>query len=1036
MDLIKFSIGSPAKVVVGVLFILLFGMIEFYRIPIQLTPDVDKPNATVTTIWPGASPEEIEKEIVDRQEEQLKTLPGLKRMSSTSDRGMGTIVLEYEIGTDLHTSLVEVSNKLDQVKGYPELADRPVITTVDAGGGAMAWFTLKTLPGNERHVSEYRRLCEDVIKPAFERVQGVGVSNIFGGREEQVIVNFDPHDLAARGVSILEMIQAIQRANRNWSAGDLDEGKRRYQVRTLGEFKNIVDIESIVISQQGGASIHLKDVARVEKGWEEPQFSVRHFGTSSIAMNCLRSAGANVLEVNRELQMVVADLNKGILKDQNLKIIQVYDETEYIHSAMELVQNNIWVSGALAIAVLFLFLKSVASVLAIAIAIPISIVGTFLVMSLLGRNLNVISLAGISFAVGMVVDNSIVVLENIYRYRQLGLSGMEASARGTREVWGAVLASTLTTMAVFLPVLFMVEEIGQLYRDIALAVSASVFISLIVSVSAIPAMTSRWMRSGVKGGGDPSWVERLSGMMAGGIYSLLKSSIAKVLIVAVLIVGSLALSYFMKPPADYLPKGNQNMVFGVLSPPTGNNLEELTRMGQIIENEISPRFAIEGVSDPLEPSIKNFFFVNSGQRVFMGAIATDREKVKELMGPLRGAAAKVPGMRSFISQVGLFQRGGTQGRSIKLELKGPDLNVLKSKSESIYGMLMQLFPTSQIRPPDLALDHPEVSVIPDRTLLARAGIGSDELGVMVDVMMDGRKISEINVSGREIDLILKGSDEYVGRAQSLADLPLLGRRGELIHLSSVAEVRIDTGPDKIPHVERDRAITIEFEPPAELPLETAMGKIESEVLAPLKARGELNEFYRVKLSGSAQELTDALESLKWKFIMALVITYLLMAGLFENFAYPLVIMVSVPLAMVGGFAGLALVHNHFPDQNMDTLTMLGFVILTGTVVNNAILLVHQSLNHMREDGMLHKEAIRESVRNRVRPILMCTLTSVFGMLPLVLFPGPGSELYRGLGSVVVGGLLVSTLFTLVLIPCLLCLVLDVTTRLPTAKAGA
>lgn len=1023
MNLIRFSIGSPVKVTVGVLFIILFGMIEFYRIPIQLTPDVDKPNITVTTTWPGASPEEVEKEIIYRQEEELKSLEGLERMSSNSGKNTGSIVLEFELGTDVHSALVLVSNKLDQVKGYPDLADRPTITTVDQRGGAMAWFILKTLPQNKKDINQYRRLCEDIIKPAFERVNGVGASNVFGGQDDRVVITFDPIKLSARAIKINDLVNAIQSSNRNFSAGDLDEGKRRYLVRTLGEFKSLKDIENIVVQQIGNSTVFLKDVASVSLGWEESTVNVRHFGGSAIALNCQRAGGSNVLEVVRDLKIVVEILNKETLKELGLYLTQVYDETSYINKALELVQNNIWVGGSLAILVLFFFLRSFTSVIIIAIAIPISIVGTFLCMSILGRNLNVISLAGISFAVGMVVDNSIVVLENIYRHKQLGRSPEDAAEFGTQEVWGAVLSSTLTTMAVFVPVLFMKEEIGQLYRDIALAVSASVFISLIVSVTAIPAMSSRWMNSKIKA--ETQWVNSLSIGIGNFVYKLIGSFIVKVSIVVSLIGGAIYFSWVLKPPADYLPKGKMNLVIGMLFPPPGNNLSELTNMGKIIEAGLAPHFNdpnSEAKGEIKEPKIKNFFFVTSGKLVFMGAISEESERASELLGPMSAAASKVPGMSPFVTQKGLFERGGTQGRSIKMELTGPELETLLEKAKMLRGKLKKTFPNSQVKRPDLTLGHPEVSIDPNEEYLARAGLTTQELGVAVDVLMDGRKVSEIKIQGREIDIILQGKD--IEHVQLIGELPILGRNSQLLSIESIADVNIGTGPDSIPHVERNRVVTIELEPPVEMPLELAMDKINSQIIEPLKKEGQLNEIYRVQLSGSAEDLTKAIDSLKWKFLLAILIIFLLMSALFENFMYPLVIMVSIPLAALGGFAGIQLVHHYHPDQNMDTLTMLGFIILTGTVVNNAILIVHQALNLIRIEKKEIRKSISEAVQTRVRPILMSTTTSVFGMLPLVIFPGEGSELYRGLGSVVIGGLIVSTLMTLVLIPCLFSLVIN------------
>jgi HAE1 family hydrophobic/amphiphilic exporter-1 len=491
MKLVDTAIKKPVTVTVGVILLVLFGFISLFRIPIQLTPNVDLPEISVETRWSGASPLEVEREIIDVQEEQLKNLDGLEEISSESRDGRAYVKLMFEIGTDTDEALLRVSNKLDQVKSYPGDVDKPVIKSGGRHESAFTWMILKGLDGYNGILKQEYDFIDKHVKPRFERVSGVAAANVYGGQERQVQVIVDSDALAARKVTIPELMRALDIENKNISAGDFDEGKRRYIARTVGEFKSIEDVSKIIIKRINGIPVSVGDVARVVLDYKNPEVVVRHEGVPTLVMNAVREPGSNLLVVMDKLKKVLDDLNNGILKEKRLAIIQVYDETGYIYSAINLVRKNIFIGGTLAVIVLLLFLRNFPSTIIVSIAIPISTIGTFLVMTLFGRNINVVSLAGLSFAVGMVVDNSIVVFENIFRHREMGKTRIEAAYDGTTEVWGAVLASTLTTVAVFLPIVFVQEEAGQLFRDIAIAISSAVVLSLIISITAIPTLSAK-----------------------------------------------------------------------------------------------------------------------------------------------------------------------------------------------------------------------------------------------------------------------------------------------------------------------------------------------------------------------------------------------------------------------------------------------------------------------------------------------------------------------------------------------------------------
>ncbi len=1157
MQLIEAFVHNPVKVTVGVLLFMLFGFIGLVRMPMQLTPEVQIPTISVTTRWAGASPQEIEREIIQEQEEQLKGVEGMTKMSSASMNSRGTISLEFGVGTDVNAALLKVSTRLQQVPEYPEEADEPVITTSDTNSSPIAWFILRPriasveqieafqrahpelaekleparlahnsglrtrrllglveedpelesqleelLPARyfpsaeeveafcQRHpelagliepvrnapdarvrgrqleklalgqpeirpqieellveVPQLRLFVEDHIEAAFERVQGVSNSNIFGGQEEEMQVIVDPQRLAIRQLTIGDLSRALRQANRNTTAGDIWDGKRRYVVRVMGQFTKPEDVANVVITRRDGLAVYVRDVAEVKRGFKKPTGLVKNFGSSCVAVNCVRATGANVLDTMEGLRQVRARLDRDLLAPRALELIQVYDETDYIYSAIGLVNQNIGVGGLLTAVVLLLFLRSGRSTIIIWLAIPISLVGTFVVLHSLGRSLNVISLAGLAFAVGMLVDNAVVVLENIFRHYQNGEEPFTAAVNGAKEVWGAVVASTLTTLAVFLPVLFVEEEAGQLFRDIALAVSSAVALSLIVSITVIPTAAARILRPrrrATEGNHALRKVHTLGGWFVGlvvGINAKIQHSTLLRLVTVIGFVGTAVLvSWILLPKVEYLPTGNRNLVFGRLLPPSGYNIGRLLELGEELERRTQPYWDIDK-GDPANaklefPIIQDYFFVASGRYVVFGIRAVDPLRAGDLVELVDQIGNELPGTFAFAQQASLFGRTLQGGRTIDVEITGPDPRKLVEIGGRVMGQIPGVVPGSRATPvPSLDLSSPELHVWPKWEQAADMQLSKSELDYAVDALVDGAYAGDYFKGGNKIDLTVIGNQQFIERTQDLSGLAIAAPSGNLISLAAVADDVLTGGPEQINHRERQRAITIQVRPPQTTPLEGAIEDINAQIVQPLHQQGIIGGDYRIQLAGTADKLKATWQALRWNFLLALLITYLLMAALFESWLYPFVIILSVPLGAVGGLIGLALLNVYLSwqqslglaggaYQSLDVLTMLGFVILIGTVVNNAILIVHQSLNHMRFDDMTPNQAILESVRTRIRPIFMTTATTVLGLSPLVLFPGAGSELYRGLGAVVLGGLAISTLFTLILVPTLFSLMMD------------
>jgi HAE1 family hydrophobic/amphiphilic exporter-1 len=1172
MSLIEVFVRNPVKVSVGVLLVALFGFVALQQMPMQLAPEVQTPVVTVRTLWPGASPQEVEQEIVLEQEEWLKSVEGVTKMSSESADSMGLITLEFSVGTDLEDARVRVDNRLQQVPEYPEDADQPVIETASIADRPIAWFILSAkqpsdgeldaflqkhpqladelqhvraaakhnvglaslrlrrlaekhpearelLPPADLDVSKMRRFAEDTIEARFERVPGVAQSTVMGGLEDELQVVVDPEKLAARRLTLNQVRNVLRGQNTDTSAGDFWEGKRRWVVRALGQFRTPEQVENQLLAVRDGAPVFVRDVAEVRLGYKKPDSMVRRFGEASIAVNAARETGTNELDVMAGLQAATAELNEQVLKPRGLQLTQVYDETEYIYSAIDLVNDNIFVGGALTMIVLMLFLHpetrtvvmmpfivatAVAAsfispwffviclglilvacfwfaraALVVGLAIPISIIGTFVMLNVLGTTLNVISLAGLAFAVGMFIDNAIVVLENIYRRHSLGEPPVTAAVRGTKEVFGAVIASTLTNIAVFLPVVFVQEEAGQLFRDIALAITGALFLSLFVAMIVIPTATARLFRrhadlepdeeaaprmrivDGADGeevngqadgrprealaqsAGAPS-NRRLVDLAAAPLNAFgagfsafvvginrwaLQGTARRLAVVLTMIGVSIALTWLFWPKVEYLPNGNRNLVIGFVLPPPGYNLDELMAMGKQVEENLRPYWDVD-TDDPKAheldyPMIADFFFVARGRSVFIGLRAFDADRASELVQLMRQKAlVGQPGAIVMAQQMSLFEQGLQGGRKVDIEIVGPDLRKLIQLGGQIMGLVMQHVPNSQPFPrPSLDLSSPEVHVEPKLVQAADMQISSSDLGFAVNALVDGAYVSDYHLDGKKIDLTLMGDERFAKTTQDIEGLPIATPLGQLVPLAAIATVELSSGPEQINHREQMRAITIQVTPAPEMPLEDAMVRIQQNIVRPLLASGQLEGGYQINLAGTADKLRDTWQALRFNILLACIITYLLMAALFESWLYPFVIILSVPLGAVGGILGLWLL-NFYVLQTLDVLTMLGFVILIGTVVNNPILIIHQALNHMREDGMPPREAILESTRTRLRPIFATTVTTVLGLLPLVLFPGAGSELYRGLGAVLLGGLVISTVFTLLLIPALFSLALD------------
>jgi len=997
------AIGNPVATLVGVLLVILFGLISLNRLPIQLTPEVEQPEITITTTWRAAAPEEVEAEIIEPQEKVLRGLPGMTEMLSNARRGQGEISIKFIVGFDLQRGLVEVLNRLNRVPRYPADADEPVLSTVGGRSRPVAWFIIKALPGNTRDIQSYLDYVEEVVQTRFERVRGVALSEVRGGRKREVRITFDPYKAASLGVEF-PVAARLAGGNDNVSAGTVDVGKRRYTVRFTGAF-NPTTMGDLVLEWRDGRPVSLRDFADVDVQMEDRRSFVITKGTSAIAVNAHREAGVNVLEVMDGLQQAMVELGQGPLARAHLSIEQVYDETIYIHRSIEMLRNNLGLGIVLAVTVLWWFLRRFRATLMVAMSIPLSLAVSFIVLDMTGHTLNIISLAGLAFAVGMVLDAAIVVLENIVRLRELGEKGEQAALKGTTQVWGALLASTATTVAIFLPVVFLKDESGQLFADLALTITAAVTASLLTAITVIPTAANQWLTHLNLHDRHANWWRAGTRF----IMRITDTRKRRALWIAGLISLPLVATLVLVPKADYLPEGNRNLVFAFILPPPGVNMNHIEKeMGQVIAERMSPYLKGEK-----QPKIKHYFFVAFPAGVFMGARAEDERRANELLPAINDAIHGFPDTLAFARRASLFG-GFAGGRTVEMNLQGRNMETLLKAALVAFATTQQALPGSTVRPlPGLELAEPELRLVPIERRIAEAGWDRNIMAQVSRALGDGLFVGDYFDGEERLDIIVRV--QTWATPEELGAIPLATPKGGVLPVSELAEIVRTAGPDQIRRLDRRRTVTLEIRPPEGLSLEEALQTLRTKVEPAVESL--LPEDGAIRYSGTADKLQVALQNMGGSFLLAVVILYLLMSALFRSFRDSVLVLLALPLATVGGIIALRLV-NLATFQPMDLLTMIGFIILLGIVVNNAILLVHQTRAAERE-GLKRRAAVEQAVGLRLRPILMTTLTTIFGMLPLVVIPGPGSELYRGLGAVIVGGMAISTVFTLILLPSLL-----------------
>lgn len=1021
-------------ITVAVLIVCVLGIASALRVPVQMIPDLEVRTISVDTRWPGATPQDVEKEILIEQEQVLRTLPNLARMVSTASTGRATIELEFPFGVDINEALVRTNNALSQVSGYPENVDDPALNTSSFSDNAFMYFRIGRREDSalDLDLDMMRDHVEDYVRPRMERVAGVSLVQVGGGSQRQVRIEVDPRRLAERGLSMSDVRDALRARNVDSSGGDLDAGKRRYLLRTVGRFGEIEDIGELVLAERDGALLRLSDVARVELDHFERRDLSFNNGEPALSLSVRREPGSNVIQIKHAMLPAVEKINTEVLAPLGLEMTLSSDDVRYVEESVANVWRNLALGALLATLVMFAFLRSARATLAGVVAIPICTIAAFVGLLLAGRTLNVISMAGVAFAIGMTVDNTIVVLESIDQARRRGLERFEAAVEGVQRVWKAVLASTLTTVLVFAPILFIEEEAGQLYSDIAIAISASILASMAVAVTVVPALSAR-LAFGSRGHDAPGsdFFDRASRRIAW----LSATARRRALVLGGTVVAAVLALVLLTPPAEYLPEGEEPKTFSRMIAPAGYNLTEMQGIAREVMDGLMPHLDEEpeafadGRTDMPALAYFNLSVDPQGLRVITEP--KDPTQIEAVMDALDARFLSYPGMRAFSSRGSIISSNDGGTRSINLDISGIDLGELYGVAGKAYARAEALFDGARIgsNPSTLSLDQPLVELRPRWARLAETGLDAESFGFAVAALSDGAYVDEMILGDDKVDIYLFSSAGTAQRLERLRDLPVATPSGAVLPVSALADLRESADTDSIRRLDGRRTVTLNIVPPRSVALETGVERVQGELVDAMRVAGELPPDVSIDISGASDQLDATRRAVAGNFAIALLLSYLLLVAIFRHWGRPLFVMATVPLGIAGGIVGLALLNGTGAvlamlglggiDQPFDMITLLGFLVLLGTVVNNPILVVSETFQRLEEGVESIVEAVGDAVRTRLRPILMSTFTTLFGLSPLVLIPGAGTELYRGLGVIVLAGLACSTVVTLTFLPCLL-----------------
>lgn len=998
MKISNFSISRRITTAMLVLLVVLIGIISFSRLKVDLYPDVTFPGAAIVTSYSGVGPEEMENLITKPIESSVSTVTGVKSVSSTSDTGQSTIVVEFEWGTDMDFAVLDLRQQIDLISSFlPDEANDTLIFKFDP---AMFPILSYGITGDQ-NLADLKKEVEDNIVPRLERLPGVAQVNLEGGLTREILVSLEGDKLYNYGINFSTISGILAQENVNVSAGEIQRGDRNLLIRTMGKFNNLDDIRNINIPTGNGSSVKLSDLGSIQDTYAERNTISRVNGNSSIGLSIQKQTDANTVQA---ANAVKAEVEKIKNEYDDLKIITAMDQSDFIKKAIDSVQRNAVIGGLLAVLILFIFLRNIRSTIVIGTAIPVSIIATFVLMYFADLNINIISLGGLALGVGMLVDNAIVVLENIYRYRSMGVGKIEAAKEGSAEVGMAITASTFTTIVVFLPVFFVEGIAARLFKELALTVSFSLFASLAVALTLIPMLASTFLKVSKK----DLERERKQGYVTRNYKKMLSFSLNHrwiiVLILAVLLVGSIALVPGIG--TEFLPASDQGMFTISYDLPASTILSKSNNVAQYVEDvlasipEVKTVFSSVGSADMMGTSTSS----DSGNiTVLMKELDQRDRSTDQIMEEVRQRLS-LPDVNFQVSTQTGFGGGGGGGKPINIKLKGNDFAVLE-KYTTLARKEMENVEGLRDISDSFDEGRPELRIQLNRSLMSQFGLNSRQVANTVRTAVSGSVATRYEVAGDEYDIRVQLRESDLSSITQLSNLNINAPSGVKVPLKRFSELEVETGPNQILRIDQERYAEINSDL-YNVDLGTAVERIKNR----LNENIDLPEGYEFSYEGQFQDLQNSFRSLAFAFLLAVVLVYMVMASQFESLIHPLIIMFTVPLAIIGVILGI-----YITDSTISVASLIGLITLAGIVVNNAIVMVDY-INHLRREKQEKNAAILEAAAVRLRPIMMTALTTILGLIPLSLGRGDGGELAQPIAVVVISGLTFATFLTLFIIP--------------------
>ena len=999
-SLVALAVRRRVTVLMCALALAAFGVVGYQRLPLDLLPDISYPSLTVQTDFPDTAPAEVENLVTRPVEEAVGVLRGLRTVHSVSRPGVSEVTLEFDWGADMDLLLLDVREKLDRLI-LPEESEDPVVLRFDPSLDPILRIAL----GGTGDLTESRWLADRRLKQAFESIKGVASARIKGGLEEEIHVEVDQERLAALGISLERLRQVVGVSNINLPGGSLRGTDTQFLIRTVNEYTSVEEIGGLVLSAAGPSQIRIHDVAEVRWGARDREEIIRVGGIEAVEIAIYKEGDANIVTTARSVREALPELTKLVPEGYELTVL--FDQSRFIEQALVEVRFTAVVGGALAILVLFVFLRDTRSTVIIATAIPLSVLFAFMAMYRLDVSLNIMSLGGLTLGIGMLVDNAIVVLESIHRKRQEGLGRTAAAIEGTTEVGGAVVASTLTTVAVFLPIIFVEGIAGALFGDMAITVTLSLLASLVVAVTLIPMLSAMGGEDKVAAPARAGSVEPDLGVVIRVYDTVLGAALRRrwFTIAAAAVAFALAVASIGRLQTALIPEISQGEFFFEATLPEGTPVEATDRVLQQMtapiegDPEVAVAYATAGsrlVSGGLSLSTTAEHY---GQLNVVLADRDDASAETRVASRLRAGFAAIPELETTYGKPTYF----SLKTPVEVVLFSDDLQALSAWAPVLADQLATVPGLVDVRS-SLEEGNPELRIIFDRDRLASLGL---DMRVVAETLRDrvlGTVPTRFREADRQIDIRVRNLEQQRRTADDVRNLMIPGPEGRQLRLLTVAEIREDRGPAEIHRVQQQRAAVLS----ANLEgrgLGSAVRDIEALLAANPPPPGVLAE-----LGGQVNEMQTSFASLRFALALAVFLVYLVMAATFESLIHPFVVLFTIPLALVGVVVGILVT-----GIDVSVIALIGAVMLVGIVVNNAIVLI-DTVNQLRRSGMAKLEAVVRGGHLRLRPILMTTLTTVLGLLPMAMSVGEGAELRAPLAITVSFGLLLSTVLTLVVIP--------------------